>query len=140
MKRAGICLAVLMAAAPLLTVAAERDFRPFTYDFAAEAALADRLDVDNPDPGQLREIFAKRRARVLEAMPEGAMIVFSVERAQERRLEFQVPHSDNHDFTYLTGSTASTASTRRCCCCRRRRRRKAGLTSPFAPGSCYIHP
>jgi Xaa-Pro aminopeptidase len=31
------------------------------------------------------------------------MLVFSVERAQERRLEFQVPHSDNHDFIYLTG-------------------------------------
>jgi Xaa-Pro aminopeptidase len=31
------------------------------------------------------------------------MLLFSVDRAQERRLEFQVPHSDNHDFTYLTG-------------------------------------
>ena len=83
--------------------AADPVFRPFSYDYAAEAALAATLDVDNPDPVELREIFAKRRARVLEAMPEGAMIVYSVERAQERRLEFQVPHSDNHDFIYLTG-------------------------------------
>jgi len=76
---------------------------PFEYDYAAEAALAAVLDVDNPDPDALRAVFAKRRARVIEAIPAGAMLVFSVERAQERRLEFQVPHSDNHDFTYLTG-------------------------------------
>lgn len=82
---------------------ADTDVRSFTYDYAAEAALAAELDVDNPDPDRLREIFVRRRARVMEAMPEGAMLVFSVERAQERRLEFQVPHSDNHDFTYLTG-------------------------------------
>ena len=77
--------------------------RPFTYDYATEAAVAAEIDVDDPDPARLREIFAKRRARVLEAMPSGAMLIFSVERAQERRLEFQVPHSDNHDFIYLTG-------------------------------------
>lgn len=76
---------------------------PFTYDFTAENALAERLDVDNPDPALLRDIFERRRNRVLEAMPEGAMLIYSVERAQERRLEFQVPHSDNHDFIYLTG-------------------------------------
>ena len=75
----------------------------FEYDYATEAAIAAGIDVDAPEPDQLRVIFAKRRARVIEAMPEGAMIIFSVERAQERRLEFQVPHSDNHDFTYLTG-------------------------------------
>jgi Xaa-Pro aminopeptidase len=40
---------------------------------------------------------------VLSAIPAGAMLIYSVERAQERRLEFQVPHSDNHDFIYLTG-------------------------------------
>ena len=83
--------------------AADPAFRPFSYNFTTEAALAKKLDVDEPDPKRLREIFAARRARVLEAMPEGAMIVYSVERAQERRLEFQVPHSDNHDFIYLTG-------------------------------------
>jgi len=103
MIRAGKCLVALLAAVPLLAVSAEREFKPFTYDFVAEAALSAQLDVDNPDPAQLREIFEKRRARVLEAMPEGAMLVFSVERAQERRLEFQVPDSDNHDFIYLTG-------------------------------------
>ena len=81
----------------------ERSFDDFTYDYATEAAIAAEIDVDRPDPARLREIFARRRARVLEAMPAGAMLVFSVERAQERRLEFQVPHSDNHDFIYLTG-------------------------------------
>lgn len=77
--------------------------RPFSYDYSAEAALAAEIDVDQPDPDRLREIFSKRRARVIEALPSGAMLIFSVERAQERRLEFQVPHSDNHDFIYLTG-------------------------------------
>ena len=82
---------------------ADQAFNPFSYDFAEEARIAARIDVDDPDPDQLREIFAKRRARILEAMPEGAMLIYSVERTQERRLEFQVPHSDNHDFIYLTG-------------------------------------
>ena len=100
---------ILLMASLLSTVnavnaaAADPAFRPFSYNFTTEAALAKKLDVDEPDPERLREIFAARRARVLEAMPEGAMIVYSVERAQERRLEFQVPHSDNHDFIYLTG-------------------------------------
>lgn len=76
---------------------------PFDYDFRAEARLADRLDVDNPDPDTLRAIFERRRERVLRSIPSGAMLIYSVERAQERRLEFQVPHSDNHDFIYLTG-------------------------------------
>ena len=39
----------------------------------------------------------------MQAIPDGAMLISSVDRAQERRLEFQVPHSDNHDFIYLTG-------------------------------------
>ncbi|NIV18866.1 MAG: M24 family metallopeptidase [Woeseiaceae bacterium] len=82
---------------------ADQTFQPFSYNFTEEARIAAQIDVDNPDPDQLREIFAKRRARVLEAMPEGAMLLYSVERTQERRLEFQVPHSDNHDFIYLTG-------------------------------------
>ena len=82
---------------------AETLSKPFSYDYAAEAAIAAGIDVDNPDPAELRAIFATRRARVIEAMPAGAMLIFSVERAQERRLEFQVPHSDNHDFIYLTG-------------------------------------
>ena len=75
----------------------------FDYDYATEAALALQLDVDDPDPDRLRAVFAARRGRVLEAIPAGAMLVFSVGLAQERRLEFQVPHSDNHDFIYLTG-------------------------------------
>jgi Xaa-Pro aminopeptidase len=77
--------------------------QPFDYDYTEEAALATRIDVDNPDADMMRGIFARRRARVLQAMPEGAMLVFSVEWVQPRRLEFQVPDSDNHDFVFLTG-------------------------------------
>ena len=51
----------------------------------------------------LRATFAKRRQRVLQSIPKGAMLVHSVEWVQPRRLEFQVPHSDNHDFIFLTG-------------------------------------
>jgi Xaa-Pro aminopeptidase len=76
---------------------------PFEYDYVTEAGLAATIDVDAPDPDRLRSIFAARRGRVIDAIPDGAMLIFSVERAQERRLEFQVPHSDNHDFIYLTG-------------------------------------
>ena len=64
-------------------VGAQDSTLPFDYDYAAEEAIASTIDVDNPDPDQLREIFAKRRARVIDAMPEGATIIFSVERAQE---------------------------------------------------------
>jgi len=77
--------------------------RPFQYDFAEESKLAAEIDLDNPDPAELRRIFAKRRQRVLESIPAGAMLIFSVERSQPRRLQFQVAHSDNHDFIYLTG-------------------------------------
>jgi Xaa-Pro aminopeptidase len=84
-------------------LAADDKARGFSYDYEEEAAIARSIDVDNPDPEQLRTIFAKRRARILQAIPDGAMLIFSVDRAQERRLEFQVPHSDNHDFIYLTG-------------------------------------
>jgi Xaa-Pro aminopeptidase len=99
-------ISILTAAAAFLgvTVArAETHVSHFDYDFDTENSLAGRLDVDNPDPELLREIFEARRERVMQAMPEGAMLIYSVERAQERRLEFQVPHSDNHDFIYLTG-------------------------------------
>jgi len=97
----GLTLLISLAAANFSF--ADQPVQPFSYDFADEARIAAEIDVDNPDPDRLREIFSKRRARVLEAMPEGAMLIYSVERAQERRLEFQVPHSDNHDFIYLTG-------------------------------------
>ena len=72
------------------------------YDYTREAELASRLDLDNPDPDEIRRIFARRRARALHAIPDGAMLVFSAERSQPRRLEFQVPHSENHDFIFLT--------------------------------------
>jgi Xaa-Pro aminopeptidase len=73
------------------------------YSYAREAALAAKFDLDNPDPAELRRTFDERRARVLAAIPEGALLVFSTEQPQPRRLEFQVPHSENHDFIYLTG-------------------------------------
>lgn len=73
------------------------------YDYTAEARRASGLEADGLDPDELREVFSRRRERVLGSIPDGAMLVFSVERAQPRRLEFQVPHSGNHDFIYLTG-------------------------------------
>ena len=77
--------------------------RPFHYDYAREAAAAARLDLDHPGAALMLKIFAERRQRVLEAVPAGAVLIFSVEQPQPRRLEFQVPNSENHDFTYLTG-------------------------------------
>lgn len=79
------------------------EVQPFDYDFTEENDLSLRIDPDAPDPGTLRDVFRKRRQRVMQAMPGGAMLVFSVEWVQPRRLEFQVQHSDNHDFIYLTG-------------------------------------
>jgi len=76
---------------------------PFSYDFREEYDLSHDMDADNPDPAALREVFARRRARVLESLPRGALLVFSVEWVQPRRLEFQLPDSDNHDFVFLTG-------------------------------------
>lgn len=76
---------------------------PVTYDFAREDAFSQTIDLDRPDPAVIRGVIDRRRARVLRAIPDGAMLVFSVEWVQPRRLEFQVPHSDNHDFIYLTG-------------------------------------
>jgi Xaa-Pro aminopeptidase len=100
-----VVFALLTLLGPASVVTAQNDPQPrtFSYDFTYENELSLRVDPDNPDPELLREIFARRRARVLEATPEGAAIVFSVEWVQPRRLEFQVPHSDNHDFIYLTG-------------------------------------
>ena len=88
---------------PPLLAQANPGPRPFSYDFSRENDLSSRIDAENPDPILLQRIFADRRARVLEALPEGALLVFSVEWVQPRRLEFQVPDSDNHDFVYLTG-------------------------------------
>ena len=76
---------------------------PPGYDYRREAGRAAAMDLDNLDAATLRQVFATRRERALRAIPAGAMIVFSVEQAQPRRLEFQVPHSENHDFIYLTG-------------------------------------
>ena len=76
---------------------------PADYDFATEDALARQIDFNQPNQAELNRIFARRRARTLRAIPDGAMLIYSVETTQPRRLEFQVAASDNHDFTYLTG-------------------------------------
>ncbi len=97
-------LTLLLCALPVVAVAqTPTEVQSFDYDFTEEDALSRQLDLDNPDPDALRTVFRKRRDRVMQAMPGGAMLVFSVEWVQPRRLEFQVPHSDNHDFIYLTG-------------------------------------
>jgi Xaa-Pro aminopeptidase len=76
---------------------------PAGYDYRQEAARAAALDLEKLDPAWVRDTFQLRRERVARAIPTGALLVFSVEQAQPRRLEFQVPHSENHDFIYLTG-------------------------------------
>jgi len=97
-----ICVSFL-AALSVSGLSAQTVQQPFEYDYTEEAALAAQIDVDNPDPVMMREMFARRRARVHQAIPEGALLVHSVEWVQPRRLEFQVPDSDNHDFVFLTG-------------------------------------
>jgi Xaa-Pro aminopeptidase len=97
------CALWTLAAPGQQTTAPSRAIRPFDYDYSAEAARAAKLDLDHLDPVEVRRTFAERRRRVLQAMPGGAMLVFSVEQSQPRRLEFQVPHSENHDFIFLTG-------------------------------------
>lgn len=77
--------------------------KKFDYSFSHENERSYKLDLDNMNPVELRQIFEARRKRVLQSISDGAMLIFSVEEAQPRRLEFQVPHSENHDFIYLTG-------------------------------------
>lgn len=98
-----IAVSALGTATLPLSAQLPSEVQSFDYDFATEDAVSRRIDLDAPDPQLLREVFQKRRQRVMQAMPGGAMLVFSVEWVQPRRLEFQVPHSDNHDFIYLTG-------------------------------------
>ena len=102
-----LAAAVFDSATPVLARQQPSPNRPEArapaYSYAREAALAAKFDLDNPDPAELRRTFDERRARVLAAIPEGALLVFSAEQPQPRRLEFQVPHSENHDFIYLTG-------------------------------------
>ncbi|MBM3791820.1 MAG: hypothetical protein FJW35_15915, partial [Acidobacteria bacterium] len=87
----------------VMTVRGTRAPLPFDYSFARENERSAGLNLDNPDAGEMRQVFEARRKRVMQSIPEGAMLIFSVEQAQPRRLEFQVPHSENHDFIYLTG-------------------------------------
>jgi Xaa-Pro aminopeptidase len=92
-----------LAAALLGQEPVARPSAPAGYDFAREDSLSRRIDFARPDSVLLRQIFAGRRQRVLRAIERGAMLIYSVEWTQPRRLEFQVSHSDNHDFIYLTG-------------------------------------
>lgn len=86
-----------------MNVSQQAPARAFAYSYAREAARAETMNLDALDPAELRGIFADRHDRVLRSIPQGAMLIFSVEQPQPRRLEFQVPHSENHDFIYLTG-------------------------------------
>ena len=98
-----LCCAALIGGRGSLSGQTPTEVQLFDYDFTTEDALSRRIDLDAPDPDVIREALRLRRQRVMQAMPGGAMLVFSVEWVQPRRLEFQVPHSDNHDFIYLTG-------------------------------------
>jgi Xaa-Pro aminopeptidase len=104
-----VCAAALFAGAaspprPPVPLSAPTD-----YDFHREDSLSRLIDFARPDTARLNDIFARRRLRVLAAIPAGAMLIYSVESVQPRRLEFQVPASDNHDFTYLTGLAGLTS-------------------------------
>jgi Xaa-Pro aminopeptidase len=77
--------------------------KSFTYNYRAEAEAAAKMDLEHLDRAQMHTIFAVRRHRVMESLPAGAMLIFSVDENQPRHLEYQVPQSENHDFTYLTG-------------------------------------
>jgi Xaa-Pro aminopeptidase len=103
MRVKSVTMGVLVILVSAVMSAMAQSARRATYDYTREAARAAKLDLDNIDPAELRQVFAERRERVMAAIPEGAMLVFSVEQAQPRRLEFQVPHSENHDFIFLTG-------------------------------------
>ena len=50
-----------------------------------------------------RQIFQTRRAKFAEAMEGGLGIVVAAKKDQDFIYEFFVPHSDLHDFIYLTG-------------------------------------
>jgi Xaa-Pro aminopeptidase len=108
--RTVMSLTILLSLAPFaskLVAQSQKEHWPapgaFTYHYPAEAEAASKLDLDHLEPAQMRAIYTARRSRVLEALPEGAMLIFSEERNQARHLEFQVPQSENHDFQYLTG-------------------------------------
>jgi Xaa-Pro aminopeptidase len=100
--KSSVTLAIVLVGTCVLAAQAVNP-PPVDYDFAREDAFSRTIDLDRPDPVTIRGVLERRRQRVLRAIPEGAMLVFSVEWVQPRRLEFQVPHSDNHDFIYLTG-------------------------------------
>jgi Xaa-Pro aminopeptidase len=109
MLRWSACGALLI---PIATVAAIAQApkgwpapKPFTYHYAAEAEAAAKMNLDHLEPADMRAVYAARRKRVFEAIPEGAMLIFSVDEDQPRHLEFQVAQSEHHDFEYLTGLT-----------------------------------
>ena len=74
---------------------------PADYDFAAEDALSRQIDFSRPDPAQLNGIFAKRRSRVLRAIPEGAMLIYSVEWTQPSKVLRQTRHSVHRQAGHL---------------------------------------
>jgi Xaa-Pro aminopeptidase len=94
---------VLLALLSPLQLRGQAAPKPSAYNYRAEAEAAAKMDLEHLAPGQLQAIFATRRNRVLASVPQGAMLIFSVDQNQPRHLEYQVPQSENHDFEYLTG-------------------------------------
>jgi hypothetical protein len=59
--------------------------KPFAYNYTDEAKAAAAMDLDHPAPAGMRSLYTARRKRVLDSMPEGAMLLFSVDENQPRR-------------------------------------------------------
>ena len=72
---------------------------PFEYDYTAEAALADALDIDNPDPDRWPRPGARRRVRDARAVPRraadwgSANTPCAVRRSTSRLLKYSGPPS-----------------------------------------------
>ena len=98
-----LLLALVLAAGSMAAGERPQITPPADYDFHREDSLSRQVNFDDPTSAVFHGTFARRRDRVVRAIPTGAMLIYSVESVQPRRLEFQVPASDNHDFTYLTG-------------------------------------
>ena len=101
MSRPVVALVSLLAMAS--TSPLQSQTKPSPYNYHAEAEAAARMDLEHMTPAQMQTIYATRRDRVLAGVPQGAMLIFSVDQNQPRHLEYQVPQSENHDFQYLTG-------------------------------------
>jgi Xaa-Pro aminopeptidase len=66
-------------------------------------ALAALVPAAAQTPPAMREAAAARRARLLQKITDGILIVQSADRSQPNLYEFMVPDTESHDFIYLTG-------------------------------------